>query len=97
VEEVTRMSVVLVDPSAEGVPELVPTAARLKHLAGKRIGLLDNIKHNAVYLLEVVGEQLTAQGAEVKAVRKKTYTKIAEPHVLAALEDCDAVVTAIGD
>jgi len=36
-------------------------------------------------------------GCEVKAVRKKTYTKIAEPHILAALEDCDAVVTAIGD
>jgi len=44
-----------------------------------------------------VGTRLEELGCEVKAVRKKTYTKIAEPPVLAALEDCDAVVTAIGD
>jgi hypothetical protein len=91
------MSVVLVDPSAEGIPEFVPTADRLKDLAGKRVGLLDNIKHNAGYLLAAVGERLGDLGCEVTAVSKKTYTKIAEPHVLAALEGCDAVVTAIGD
>ncbi len=61
------------------------------------MGLLDNIKHNAVYLLDAVGARFEALGCEVKPIRKKTYTKIAEPHVLAALEDCDAVVTAIGD
>jgi hypothetical protein len=91
------MSVVLVDPSAEGIPDFVPTADRLKDLAGKRVGLLDNIKHNAEYLLGAVAERLGELGCEVTPVRKKTYTKIAEPHVLAALERCDAVVTAIGD
>jgi hypothetical protein len=91
------MTTVLLDPSAEDVPEFVPSAERLKDLAGKRIGLLDNIKHNAEYLLAAVGERLGEMGCEVKSVRKKTYTKIAEPHVLAALQDCDAVVTAIGD
>ncbi len=92
------MDIVLLDPSAEGIPEFVPTAERLKQLQGKRVGLLDNIKHNAEYLLTAVGDRLAEElGCEVKAVRKKTYTKIAEPHVLAALEDCDAVVTAIGD
>ena len=91
------MSMILLDPSAEGVPDFVPIADRLKELAGKRIGLLDNIKHNAEYLLAAVGTRLEELGCEVKAVRKKTYTKIAEPHVLASLEDCDAVVTAIGD
>jgi hypothetical protein len=30
-------------------------------------------------------------------IRKKTYTRFAEPPVLAALADCHAVVTAIGD
>jgi hypothetical protein len=91
------MSFVLLDPGAEGIPEFVPITDRLKDLQGKRIGLLDNIKHNAEYLLGAVGTRLEELGCEVKAVRKKTYTKIAEPHVLAALEDCDAVVTAIGD
>jgi hypothetical protein len=91
------MSIILLDPAAEGVPDFFPTADRLKELAGKRIGLLDNIKHNAEYLLASVGARFEELGCEVKAVRKKTYTKIAEPHILAALEDCDAVVTAIGD
>ena len=91
------MSIILLDPAAEGVPDFLPTADRLKELAGKRIGLLDNIKHNAEYLLASLGTRFEELGCEVKAVRKKTYTKIAEPHILAALEDCDAVVTAIGD
>ena len=65
------MSVILLDPAAEGVPDFLPTAARLKELNGKRIGLLDNIKHNAEYLLAAVGTRLEEMGCEVKAVRKK--------------------------
>ena len=92
------MPLILIDPSAEEDSEQTAGAARLAELKGKRIGLLDNIKHNAEYLLAEVGEQLTREyGCEVRVVRKKTYTKYAEAHVLAALEDCDAVVTAIGD
>lgn len=89
---------VLVDPAAEGVPDFRPVAARLKDLRGKRVGLLDNIKHNGEYLLAAIGDALHDRyGCEVVAVRKKTYTKPAEPHVLAALDGCEAVVTAIGD
>lgn len=92
------MSLILIDPSADEDSEKAAGATRLADLTGKRIGLLDNIKHNAEYLLTEVGEQLTREyGCEVRLVRKKTYTKYAEAHVLAALEDCDAVVTAIGD
>ena len=92
------MSLILIDPSAEEDSENAAGATRLADLTGKRIGLLDNIKHNAEYLLTEVGERLTREyGCEVRVVRKKTYTKYAEAHVLAALEDCDAVVTAIGD
>ena len=65
------MSIILLDPAAEGVPDFLPTAS--------------------------VGARFEELGCEVKAVRKKTYTKIAEPHILASLESCDAVVTAIGD
>lgn len=92
------MTSLLVDPSAEEDSEQKAGAARLADLRGKRIGLLDNIKHNAHYLLDEVGERLTREyGCEVLVVKKKTYTKYAEPHVLAAFADCDAVVTAIGD
>jgi hypothetical protein len=92
------MEMILVDPSAEQSSEVQSGAARLAQLQGKRIGLLDNIKHNAVYLLSEVGERFTRDfGCEVRLVRKKTYTKFAEPQILALLHDCDAVVTAIGD
>lgn len=92
------MEMILVDPSAEQSSEVQSGAARLAGLQGKRIGLLDNIKHNAVYLLNEVGERFTRDfGCEVRLVRKKTYTKFAEPQILASLHDCDAVVTAIGD
>lgn len=92
------METILIDPSAEESSDSQPGAERLKQLRGMRIGMLDNIKHNAVYLLDEVGERLGRDfGCEVRMVKKKTYTKFAEPHVMARLEDCDAVVTAIGD
>ena len=92
------MSTILIDPSAEGVSEPRIGAARIADLRGKRIALLDNIKHNAVYLLDEVGERLVADyGCEIVRVRKKTYTKFAEPHVLAQMAGCHGVVTAIGD
>ena len=92
------MALTLVDPSAEKVSMADAGAARLDSLQGKRIGLLDNIKHNAEYLLLEVGERLKKDfGCDVQIVRKKTYTRFAEPHVLAALAGCHGVVTAIGD
>ncbi len=92
------METILIDPSAEELSEAHSGADRLKQLQGMRIGMLDNIKHNAVYLLEEVGQRLNRDfGCEVRMVKKKTYTKFCEPAILAQLEDCDAVVTAIGD
>lgn len=91
-------SIVLLDPAAEGLPEYLPVAPRLEDLRGVRIGLLDNIKHNGVHLLTAVGEALARRfDCEVTLVRKRTYTKVAEPPVLAELAGCRAVVTAIGD
>lgn len=92
------MTTILVDPSAEDANATRTGAARIADLRGKRIGLLDNIKHNAEYLLDEVGERLAKDyGCEIIRVRKKTYTKFAEPQVLAQLEGCHGVVTAIGD
>ena len=92
------MAMILVDPSAERASANEAGAPRLDGLKGKKIGLLDNIKHNAEYLLLEVGERLKQQfGCEVQLIRKKTYTRFAEPHVLAALAGCHGVVTAIGD
>jgi len=92
------MEMILIDPSAEENTESHAIAQRLEQLQGKCIGLLDNIKHNAEYLLDEIGLRLTREyGCSVLVVRKKTYTKYAEPAVLELLKDCDAVITAIGD
>ena len=92
------MAMVLVDPTMEDSAPATGGAKRLLDLRGKRIALLDNIKHNAVYLLDEVGDRLAKEfGCEIVRVKKKTYTKIAEPHVLAQMQGCDAVITAIGD
>ncbi len=92
------MTIVLIDPCAEESRASKSRAERLADLRGKRIALLDNIKHNAEYLLDEVGDRLSKDfDCEILRVRKKTYTKVAEPHVLAQMDGCDAVITAIGD
>ncbi len=91
-------SVFLLDPTAEGLPEFVPAAKRLRGFQDTRLGLLDNIKHNSECLLSAVGEELARRfDCQVQMVRKRAYTKPAEPGVLDELRGCDAVITAIGD
>lgn len=92
------MPITLIDPSAEQVSAVQNGAARLDSLQGKRIGLLDNIKHNAEYLLQEVGERLKRDfNCEIELIKKKTYTRFAEPHVIESLKKYDGVVTAVGD
>lgn len=92
------MGVVLVDPSTEDASAAGSGAERLLDMRGTRIALLDNIKHNAEYLLDEVEQRLSSDfGCQILRVKKKTYTKFAEPHVLAQMHGYDAVITAIGD
>ena len=92
------MSITLVDPSAEQASKAQHGAARLDSLQGKRIALLDNIKHNAEYLLLEVGERLKRDfNCETELIKKKTYTRFAEPHIIDALKKYDGVITAVGD
>lgn len=89
---------VLIDPTAEGRPAPAPTASRLGDLRGRRVGILDNTKHNSEHFLAAVGEGLAERfGCEITTVRKKTYTRPAESAVLGTLAGSEAVVTAIGD
>jgi len=92
------MGTILIDPGAEDGAEVQAGAPRLAGLEGKRIALLDNIKHNAEYLLLELAERLKSDyGCDVRLVKKKTYTKFADPAILASFSDRDAVITAIGD
>ena len=92
------MPMTLVDPTAEQISAVQNGAARLDTLQGKRIALLDNIKHNAEYLLIEVGDLLKRDfGCETEVIKKRTYTRFAEPHIIESLKKFDGVVTAVGD
>ena len=90
----------LVDPTDRPKPREHRAAPRLTTLNGKRAGLLDNHKANADVLLEEV-ERLLAERFELAGtswVHKFIYSREATRAELDRLaEQCDFVVTAVGD
>jgi hypothetical protein len=73
---------------------------QLDTLVGKRIGLFDNSKTNVAALLKRIGDTLVRDhGVAALVVRTKLiYSRIAPPEMIEDLaQNCDAVVTAIGD
>ncbi len=75
-------------------------ARRRADLAGARVGLMDNTKHNAALLLAEIGSLLAAEhGAEITAQATKANFAAPAP---ADLVDryraaCDVVITGVGD
>lgn len=88
------------DPMGLVASEAVAPSQRLDSLKGKRLGLLDNGKTNAVKYLEMVAAILVERygvGA-VKMFHKAALSKPAKPETLKELaEYSDFVVTGIGD
>jgi hypothetical protein len=85
-----------------GVVETEPKAPapRAIALAGLRLGVLDNTKWNANRLLRKIVAQLGEETAfaAVNYYRKESFSKDAEPALVAAIAaDNDIVLTAIGD
>ncbi|MFC7404719.1 UGSC family (seleno)protein [Georgenia alba] len=76
-------------------------AERRRDLAGVRVGLLDNTKHNAMLFLQEVGKLLVAEhgAAEVSVVEtKRNFSVPVDQEIVARYRDgCDVVVTGIGD
>ena len=95
----TRTHHMLVDPVTKPqVPGFSP-APRLRDLADRRIGLIDDSKENAKELLdEMVGLLRERYGvASVKYHRKPSASKVADPAVIQELsEECDFVIVAVG-
>jgi hypothetical protein len=88
------------DPRGVVEAERLTLAPRVASLDGLRLGVLDNTKWNAQRLLRKTVERLR-QGhafAAVNHYRKESFSKDAEPELLAAIAaDNDIVLTAIGD
>ncbi len=74
-------------------------ANRLPSLAGARVALLDNMKHNAALLMEVLSGRLRDQGAAAVDVFRKTLTSAGpfDEATFARIATYQATVAGIGD
>jgi hypothetical protein len=88
------------DPRGLVLNEVTPAARRVKTLAGRRLGILDNSKWNANKLLRGAAAALSA-GIEFSAVNyyvKHSFSKDADPELIDRIAaENDIVLTAIGD
>jgi hypothetical protein len=88
------------DPRGRVDTERVAPASRVASLDGMRLAVLDNTKWNAGKLLRHTVGRLAERHrfAAVNYYRKESFSKAADPALLAAIAaDNDIVLTAIGD
>lgn len=88
------------DPRGRVEAVRVAPAPRVATLDGLRLGILDNTKWNAGRLLRKTAARLgeSHHFAAVNYYRKESFSKAADPALVAALAaDNDIVLTAIGD
>jgi len=88
------------DPRGRVDAERIMPASRVGALGGLRLGILDNTKWNASRLLRKTVDRLGDRHsfASVNYYRKESFSKDADPALLAAIAaDNDIVLTAIGD
>jgi hypothetical protein len=93
-------SVVVFDPRGAVETEPLALAPRKDGLAGLRLGVLDNAKWNAGRLLRTAAARIGEEHAlaAVNYYRKESFSKDAEPELLARIAaENDVVLTAIGD
>jgi hypothetical protein len=93
------MSIRVFNPTAEDAPATSPEAARLTSLEGLTIGLLDNSKIRVRELLDHVEEILRTRFgvAQVLRFRKPDASRPAPPEMRAEMQQCEALISAVGD
>ena len=93
------MSIRVFDPTAEDGAVTTTGTPRLISLQGRTIGLLDNGKFHARELLDHVEEMLRSQYgvARVLRFRKPDASRPAPPAVMADMQRCAAIISAVGD
>ena len=94
------MSLQIYDPTTGAAGRNLKFAPRPKSLAGLRIGLVDNTKHNSDQLLLRIAALLEARhGARAHLIRRKKSAGAA-PHAEIIEEykaNCDIIVAGVGD
>lgn len=93
------MPVTLINPMNETVVKAAAPPARLKTLAGKKIGLLDISKPGGSLFLDRLEKIFREryQIADVVRARKPTFSKNAPDPVIEELRRTDAVVEGLAD
>jgi hypothetical protein len=94
------MTVQIFDPTIEAKGRTIAYVPRPKSLAGLRVGLVDNSKHNSDQLLRRIGALLEREhGVKAHIMRRKKSAGIpASPEIIAEFKaGCDIVVAGIGD
>lgn len=94
------MAIQIYDPTTEVTGRHIAFAPRPKSLAGVRIGLVDNTKHNSdQLLLRIAGLLERDHGAKAHLIRRKKSSGAA-PHAEIIEEykaNCDVIVAGVGD
>ena len=93
------MSIRVLDPTAEVDASLADHIARLDSLQGRTIGLLDNGKIRVHELLNHMEDIFVSQYgvAQVVRLKKPDASRPAPVEVVADMQQCDAIVSAVGD
>lgn len=93
-------TVIVVNPAAEDETERLPLAPRLPSLAGARVALIDNSKHNADRFLDTLATLLVRDHgvAKIERYRKISASVPTPPETLhRLLEGSDAAVHGVAD
>jgi hypothetical protein len=87
--------------SGTAPPPALTLAPRQPSLAGLRLGLMDNTKHNAALLLAELGRLLVTEHSVAAVTVADTKANFAAPApadlVERYLRECDVVLTGVGD
>jgi len=94
------MAMQIYDPTLGTTGRKVNFVPRPKSLAGLRVGLVDNTKHNSdQLLLRIAGLLESKHGAKTHIIRKKKSAGAA-PHAEIVddfKKNCDVIVAGVGD
>ncbi len=94
------MTVRIFDPTIEAKGRKIAYAPRPKSLAGLRVGLIDNSKHNSDQLLmRIAGLLESEHGVKTHLMRRKKSAGIPpSPEIVDEFKGaCDFVVAGVGD
>jgi hypothetical protein len=93
------MPLTLCDPTAQPALETVTLAPRPGNLRGRRLGLIQNGKHNADKLLDGVFSLLEPELSPAEVVRRSvpTTAPASEEFLDELAAECDLAILAVGD